>query len=221
MHEQHEELIIELAKPLAASMGLVIWGVEVLGSSKPIVRIYLDVDEAASHKRVALQEDEAIEYIDGFEEVTKEDIKKEERKLPASVRLDECTQLSRLLSLSLDIEAPFAAEWTLEVSSPGLNRPFFSLEQLPPYKGDFFDVALADPMDTWPKRKKFSGTLINVSEETFSLLLESKSEAVKPSSQNSSKNCKTVGIEKKHEEHAEEVEIPWYLVKKIQKMHRF
>jgi len=45
---------------------------------------------------------------------------------PAGVTLDQCARVSRLASAYLDVEDPFSHRYTLEVSSPGLERKFYS-----------------------------------------------------------------------------------------------
>jgi ribosome maturation factor RimP len=42
---------------------------------------------------------------------------------PGGVTLDDCTRLSRALGHALDVEEPIDHRYTLEVSSPGLDRP--------------------------------------------------------------------------------------------------
>jgi len=54
---------------------------------------------------------------------------------PEGVTIDQCAQASRHLSHILDAEDPIPGSYTLEVSSPGLERPFFSLDQVGDYLG--------------------------------------------------------------------------------------
>lgn len=46
---------------------------------------------------------------------------------PNGISLDRCADLSRMISDVLDIKDPINSKYTLEVSSPGLNRPLKSL----------------------------------------------------------------------------------------------
>jgi ribosome maturation factor RimP len=50
-------------------------------------------------------------------------------------KIDDCAKVSRQLSAVLDVEDPIANEYTLEVSSPGLNRPLFKLYQYEQFIG--------------------------------------------------------------------------------------
>ncbi len=45
---------------------------------------------------------------------------------PAGVTLDQCASVSRQASALLDVEDPIAHRYTLEVSSPGVERKFYS-----------------------------------------------------------------------------------------------
>ena len=45
------------------------------------------------------------------------------------VGIDDCADVSRQVSAILDVEDPIADKYNLEVSSPGLDRPLFTLEQ--------------------------------------------------------------------------------------------
>lgn len=94
------EFITELVTPLAASLGLAVWGVELGGAARPIARIYVDVLPGAEP---APSEKASYDNL-----------------LPQGVTIDQCAELSRLAGLALDVEDPFATNWTLEISSPGL-----------------------------------------------------------------------------------------------------
>ena len=45
------------------------------------------------------------------------------------VNIDDCERVSREVSAQLDVEDPISGNYTLEVSSPGVDRPLFTLEQ--------------------------------------------------------------------------------------------
>ena len=49
------------------------------------------------------------------------------------VGVDDCADVSRQVSAILDVEDPIADKYNLEVSSPGLDRPLFTLEQFQRY----------------------------------------------------------------------------------------
>lgn len=79
------------------------------------------------------------------------------------ITIDDCEKVSRQVSAILDVEDPISGEYTLEVSSPGLDRPLFSIEQFDQYKGNEIDVRLRTPLNG---RRKFKGLLADVVEET-------------------------------------------------------
>ncbi len=82
------------------------------------------------------------------------------------VGIDECTEVSRHLSLALDVEDIIPGAYTLEVSSPGLERPFFSPEQMQGYIGQTVRIRLDRPLEG---RKNFKGTLLAVAAPMFTL----------------------------------------------------
>src|SRR5690554_4251416 len=55
---------------------------------------------------------------------------------PDGVTVDDCAAVSRQISAVMDVEDPIAGEYTLEVGSPGLDRPLYTLEQFQRYVGE-------------------------------------------------------------------------------------
>ncbi|MFY8207141.1 MAG: ribosome maturation factor RimP, partial [Arenimonas sp.] len=45
------------------------------------------------------------------------------------VSIEDCEAVSREVSANLDVNDPIASQYTLEVSSPGIDRPLFTLAQ--------------------------------------------------------------------------------------------
>lgn len=80
---------------------------------------------------------------------------------PAGVTIDDCERVSAQLSGVLEVEEPIRSDYTLEVSSPGLDRVLFKPEQYPPYKGAELDVRLKFPLDG---RRHLVGRLAEASE---------------------------------------------------------
>ena len=66
---------------------------------------------------------------------------------PGGITLDECTALSVTLSLKLDVEDLFPQRYTLEVSSPGLDRPLVSESDFERKIGENIKVFLKIPVD--------------------------------------------------------------------------
>lgn len=77
------------------------------------------------------------------------------------VTVDQCAEVSRQVSALLDVEDPIAGEYTLEVSSPGWDRPLFTLEQCALFVGDEISVRLLAPIQG---RRRFKGVLTGVAD---------------------------------------------------------
>jgi ribosome maturation factor RimP len=58
--------------------------------------------------------------------------------------IENCVRVSRLLSSELNQQMPFSDQYTLEVSSPGMDQPFKVMNQYYKYKGRKVDVLTND-----------------------------------------------------------------------------
>ena len=85
------------------------------------------------------------------------------------VTIEDCEKVSRQVSALLDVEDPIAGEYSLEVSSPGVDRPLFSIEQYAQYVGSEVNLKLRRALDG---RRKFKGQIIKVSGDIVGLLVE-------------------------------------------------
>jgi Uncharacterized protein conserved in bacteria len=63
-------------------------------------------------------------------------------KKPDGVLVEDCESISRQISSVLDVEDPITGEYTLEVSSPGMDRPLFKLKQFSEYVGETIAIKL-------------------------------------------------------------------------------
>ncbi|MBT1443484.1 ribosome maturation factor RimP [Shewanella sp. JM162201] len=63
------------------------------------------------------------------------------------ITVDDCAESSRQISAILDVEDPISHEFTLEVSSPGLDRPLFNAAQYARYVGEDVKVQLTMPVE--------------------------------------------------------------------------
>ena len=77
------------------------------------------------------------------------------------VTLDDCADVSRELSLVLDVEDFIPCAYTMEVSSPGLDRPLKTPADFERFAGRLIKVRTYEPFsdDDGNKRKTFLGTL--------------------------------------------------------------
>ena len=84
----------------------------------------------------------------------------------------EADQKSRLEFKSLDVldvEDPISNEYTLEVSSPGMDRPLFTLEQFAKHAGELVKIKLRSPYEG---RRNFQGPLRGVEEQDVVVLVD-------------------------------------------------
>lgn len=95
------------------------------------------------------------------------------------IHVDNCAEVSRQVSAVLDVEDPISGNYNLEVSSPGMDRPLFTMEQYAAYIGEWVEIRLRYAFEG---RRNFKGVLvgiedgdvvIKVDEEEFILPIES------------------------------------------------
>ncbi len=73
--------------------------------------------------------------------------------------VDHCADISRQVSALLDVEDPIPGAYTLEVSSPGIDRPLVKLADFERFAGFDARVEMQTPVDG---RRRFSGRLAGV-----------------------------------------------------------
>jgi ribosome maturation factor RimP len=78
-------------------------------------------------------------------------------KEPDGIGVEDCEQVSREVSALMDVEAPVPGQYTLEVSSPGVERPLFTGAQFARFVGEVAAVQLSVPIN---KRRRFKGTIV-------------------------------------------------------------
>ena len=86
-----------------------------------------------------------------------------------TVNLKDCETVSRQISALLDVEDPISGEYTLEVSSPGLERPLFKIDQFAKFVGDKVKIAMRGQLEG---RRKFTGVIECVSANKINLNVE-------------------------------------------------
>ena len=65
----------------------------------------------------------------------------------SGIVVDDCALVSRQVSAILDVEDPIKEEYTLEVSSPGVDRPLFTIEHYQQFVGEEIKVKLKMPVN--------------------------------------------------------------------------
>lgn len=80
-----------------------------------------------------------------------------ERRDAVPMTVDDCAEISRSVSALLDVADPIAGAYTLEVSSPGIDRPLVRPEDYDRFAGFAARIELSAPQDG---RKRFRGRLL-------------------------------------------------------------
>ncbi|HEV8332604.1 MAG TPA: ribosome maturation factor RimP [Steroidobacteraceae bacterium] len=86
------------------------------------------------------------------------------------ISLDDCERVSRSVSETLDAADPIPGHYTLEVSSPGLDRVLRTREHFERFAGEHVKLEMMQPIEG---RKRFAGRLLGVGERDITLELES------------------------------------------------
>ena len=95
-----------------------------------------------------------------------------ERQDCGHVSVDDCSTVSRLVSDLLDVEALVSERYTLEVSSPGLDRPLIRIADFIRFQGL---VAAIETVGQISGRKQFSGKISSVVDENIEIECDGKS----------------------------------------------
>ena len=89
------------------------------------------------------------------------------------ILVDDCAAVSRQVSAIMDVEDPITNEYTLEVSSPGLERPLFNAAQYAAFVGEEVKMQLRMPIQN---RRRWKGVISSVDGEIISVAVEGKEE---------------------------------------------
>ncbi|HEY9078692.1 ribosome maturation factor RimP [Magnetovibrio sp.] len=84
-----------------------------------------------------------------------------ERMDGTGIDVEDCATISRTISATLDVEDPFKGEFTLEVSSPGIDRPLTRLKDFQTWAG--FDAKIEMQVGV-EGRKRYTGRLLGLDE---------------------------------------------------------
>lgn len=98
-----------------------------------------------------------------------------ERAGGAPTDVEDCAGLSRALSPVLDATDPIEGPYTLEVSTPGIDRPLTRPGDFAAWEGHLAKVELGAPLDG---RRRFQGIIAGEDEDGVHLILEDESELV-------------------------------------------
>ncbi len=81
---------------------------------------------------------------------------------PEGVTVDDCSAVSYQVSGLLDVEDPVPGNYTLEVSSPGLDRPLFQARDFERFAGQEVKVRMRFPVEG---QRNFRGLLQGLQEQ--------------------------------------------------------
>ena len=99
------------------------------------------------------------------------------------IEVDQCAEISTAIGATLDVEDPIIDEYTLEVSSPGIDRPLTRLKDFATFEGYEAKIETTELIDG---RRRFKGqlagvegndVLINIEEGTVGLNFDWLSDA--------------------------------------------
>ncbi len=88
---------------------------------------------------------------------------------PDGITVTDCARASRQLEVVLDVEDSIAGKYTLEVSSPGLDRPLARLSDFARFEGQEATVKTRDPIGS---RRRFTGTLEGVEDDAIVMAVD-------------------------------------------------
>jgi ribosome maturation factor RimP len=90
-------------------------------------------------------------------------------KPEGGIEVDDCAAISNAVSATLDVEDPILDAYTLEVSSPGIDRPLTRLKDFETFEGYEAKIETAELIDG---RKRFKGMLAGVEDDEVLINIE-------------------------------------------------
>lgn len=130
----------EMIAPAVTACDVDLWGIEFLPQGKrSMLRIY--IDKPVNHTTESLPD---------------------EQDSGNGIGVQDCVKVTQQVGAILDVHDPIAGEYSLEVSSPGWDRPFFELAQMQAYVGQHIALRLISAVEN---RRKFQAQLISINLE--------------------------------------------------------
>lgn len=132
MLSKKERQLLDALEPRAASEGIEIVTVQVVGAKKaPTIRVFIDTPEGVSFDQLAKSQAWINEIMDALD--------------------------------------PFPGAYTLEVSSPGIDRPLRTPQHFAQFAGDVAVVKMGHPIDG---RSNFTGKIVAADNENVTLSID-------------------------------------------------
>jgi ribosome maturation factor RimP len=177
------------AARVAASHGLDVVDVEFTGPAKDrVLRVTLEKNaEGRAKLKAAIEAGNAEDGIEGLPEGLREGTLSVEQL--SGITHEDCAEFSRDFGVLLDVEDLIpGAEYTLEASSPGLDRKLSKLEEFQRFTGSLIKVQTFEPIRN---NRHWQGRLTVVAQAIITLDLN----AVKQNSKSRKAGVSTVEIE--------------------------
>ncbi|MDR9828387.1 ribosome maturation factor RimP [Vibrio sp. FNV 38] len=89
------------------------------------------------------------------------------------INVDDCAEVSHQVSAVMDVEDPISVAYSLEVSSPGLERPLFKAAHYEQFIGHEVNLVLNMAV---ANRRKWKGTIHSVDGENITLTVDGQNE---------------------------------------------
>lgn len=146
------QALLEIIAPAVAVCDVELWGIELLQQGRrSLLRIYIDKSPVAAP------------------DTPEPDV--DDDNTGRGVDVNDCVRVTHQVNGVLDVHDPIAGEYALEVSSPGWDRPFFSLEQMQAYVGQTVALRLIAPVDN---RRKMTGVLQELTAQGLTIVVDGK-----------------------------------------------
>ncbi len=94
---------------------------------------------------------------------------------PTGLTIDDCGKVSSQVSAMMDVADPIQGRYSLEVSSPGIDRPLFELGHYQRFVGSRVKIKLHVPIN---RRRQYKGVLKRVEGDNIYLLMDDTGEEV-------------------------------------------
>ena len=88
---------------------------------------------------------------------------------PNGITVDDCGEVSRQLGAVMDVEDPIPGNYTLEISSPGTDRPLFELSDYEKFVGQTVKIRMRSDQEG---RKRFKGVILGLEQNDIILEME-------------------------------------------------
>ena len=179
---QKTQALFDLIQPAVAVCDVELWGLEFLPQGKrSLLRIYIDrpqdADKLLRLKGFAVPalhpeqaHAEMIDLAGESDDVALDDqLDTDMSDSGLGIGVQDCVKVTHQVNGLLDVHDPISGEYVLEVSSPGWDRPFFTLDQMRAYIGQTVHLRLIAPV---ANRRKLTGVLVSIENSILTVTLD-------------------------------------------------